>query len=92
MEKDAENLIRLTEGTACRYERDTYGELGTAFFCRKDRRQQWIKTDYRILRILKENGRESASLISEREIHLSIIGSTGPDKKLEDSGVIKSYN
>lgn len=39
------------------------------------------KTDYRILRILKENGRESASDIG-KEIHLVRVGSTGPDKKV----------
>ena len=48
------------------------------------------KTDYRILRILKENGRESASDIG-KEIHLSVSAVLDRIKKLEDSGVIKSY-
>lgn len=52
------------------------------------------KTDYRILRILKENGRESASDIG-KEIHLSVsavldrikkAGGFRCDKKLYDSG------
>lgn len=48
------------------------------------------KTDYRILRILKENGRETASNIG-KEIHLSVSAVLDRIKKLEDSGVIKSY-
>ena len=48
------------------------------------------KTDYRILRILKENGRESASDIG-KESHLSVSAVLDRIKKLEDSGVIKSY-
>ena len=47
------------------------------------------KTDYRILRILKENGRESASDIG-KEIHLSVSAVLDRIKKLEDSGVIKA--
>ena len=58
--------------------------------CIRDRETAMDKTDYRILRILKENGRESASDIG-KEIHLSVSAVLDRIKKLEDSGVIKSY-
>jgi Lrp/AsnC family leucine-responsive transcriptional regulator len=47
-------------------------------------------TDYKILKILQENARETASSISKK-IHLSVSAVTERIKKLEESGVIKSY-
>ena len=46
--------------------------------------------DYRILKILQKNARETASNIS-KEIHLSISAVTERIKKMEESGVIKAY-
>ncbi len=46
--------------------------------------------DYRILKILQRNARESASNIS-KEIHLSVSAVTERIRKLEESRVIKDY-
>ncbi|MCI5569718.1 MAG: Lrp/AsnC family transcriptional regulator [Candidatus Alectryocaccobium sp.] len=46
--------------------------------------------DYKILKILQKNARESASNIS-KEIHLSVSAVTERIRKMEDSGVIKGY-
>ncbi len=46
--------------------------------------------DYQILRLLRENGRETASNIG-KEIHLSVSAVLDRIKKLEDGGVIKQY-
>lgn len=48
------------------------------------------KLDYRILGILKENGRVTASDIS-KEIHLSVSAVLERIKKMEESGIIKGY-
>ena len=46
------------------------------------------KLDYRILNILKENGRETASDIS-KAIHLSVSAGLARIKKMEVAGMIK---
>ena len=46
--------------------------------------------DYKILNILKENGRETASDIS-KAIHLSVSAVLDRIKKMEESGIIKGY-
>ena len=46
--------------------------------------------DFVILKILRENGRETASSISKK-IHLSVSAVLERIRKLEDSGVIKQY-
>ena len=48
------------------------------------------KLDYKILNILKENGRETASDIS-KAIHLSVSAVLDRIKKMEESGIIKGY-
>ena len=48
------------------------------------------KLDYRILNILKENGRETASDIS-KAIHLSVSAVLDRIKKMEEAGIIKGY-
>ncbi|MBR2189637.1 MAG: Lrp/AsnC family transcriptional regulator [Eubacterium sp.] len=48
------------------------------------------KTDYRILTILKENARESASSIGKK-IHLSVSAVIERIRKMEESGIIRSY-
>ena len=48
------------------------------------------KIDYRILSILKKNGRETASDIS-KAIHLSVSAVLDRIKKMEDAGVIRGY-
>ena len=48
------------------------------------------KIDYRILHMLKQNGRETASEIS-KEIHLSVSAVLDRIKKMEEGGVIKGY-
>ncbi len=45
--------------------------------------------DYKILNILKENGREKASDIS-KAIHLSVSAVLDRIKKMEESGLIKA--
>ena len=47
-------------------------------------------TDYKILKILQKNGRETASNIS-KEIHMSVSAVTERIKRLENDGVIKAY-
>lgn len=46
--------------------------------------------DYKILKILQKNARETASNIS-KEIHLSVSAVIERIRKLEESGVIKNY-
>lgn len=46
--------------------------------------------DYRILKMLQKNARETASNIS-KEIHLSVSAVIERIRKLEESGVIKNY-
>ena len=46
--------------------------------------------DYRILRILQKNARETASNIS-KEIHLSVSAVIERIRKMEETGVIKEY-
>ena len=46
--------------------------------------------DYKILRILQENARETASNIS-KSIHLSVSAVIERIRKMEDTGVIKNY-
>lgn len=48
------------------------------------------KIDYKILGILKGNGRETASDIS-KEIHLSVSAVLDRIKKMEESGIIRGY-
>lgn len=48
------------------------------------------KIDYKILNILKQNGRETASDISKL-IHLSVSAVLDRIKKMEDTGVIRGY-
>ena len=48
------------------------------------------KIDYKILNILKENGRETASDIS-KAIHLSVSAVLDRIKKMEEAGIIKGY-
>lgn len=48
------------------------------------------KIDYRILNILKENGRETASDIS-KAIHLSVSAVLDRIKKMEETGTIRGY-
>ena len=48
------------------------------------------KTDYRILNILKKNGRETASDIS-KAVRLSVSAVLERIKKMEESGVIQGY-
>ncbi len=47
-------------------------------------------TDYKILKILQKNARESASNIS-KEIHLSVSAVTERIKKMEEQKIIKNY-
>lgn len=46
--------------------------------------------DYKILRILQKNARETASNIS-KEIHLSVSAVIERIRKMEETGVIKNY-
>ena len=46
--------------------------------------------DCRILHILKDNGRETASDISKK-VHLSVSAVLDRIKKMEESGLIKGY-
>ena len=46
--------------------------------------------DYKILRILQKNARETASNIS-KSIHLSVSAVIERIRKMEDTGVIKNY-
>ncbi len=46
--------------------------------------------DYKILQILKDNGRETASEIGKK-IHLSVSAVLDRIKKMEESGLIKGY-
>src|SRR5699024_5945754 len=46
--------------------------------------------DYKILRILQKNARETASNIS-KEIHLSVSAVIERIRKMEETGVIKEY-
>lgn len=48
------------------------------------------KIDYKILAILKRNGRETASDIS-KEIHLSVSTVLDRIKKMEEGGIIRGY-
>ena len=47
-------------------------------------------TDYKILKILQRNGRETASNIS-KEIHMSVSAVTERIKRLESENIIKAY-
>ena len=47
-------------------------------------------TDYKILKILQRNGRETASNIS-KEIHMSVSAVTERIKRLESESIIKAY-
>lgn len=46
--------------------------------------------DYKILKILQKNARETASNIS-KEIHLSVSAVIERIRKMEETGVIKEY-
>ena len=46
--------------------------------------------DYAILRILKQNARETASNIS-KEVHLSVSSVMNRIRQMEDSGIIQGY-
>ena len=48
------------------------------------------KIDYKILKILKNNGRETASDIG-KAIHLSVSAVLDRIKKLEEAGIIQGY-
>ena len=48
------------------------------------------KIDYKILNMLKKNGRETASDIS-KSIHLSVSAVLERIKKMEEAGIIQGY-
>lgn len=47
-------------------------------------------TDYKILKILQKNARESASSIS-KQVHLSVSAVAERIRRLEENGIIKAY-
>ncbi len=48
------------------------------------------RIDYRILKLLQENSRQTASVISQ-DVHLSVSAVTERIRKMEQSGVISGY-